>query len=372
MGQPNWYDLAKTATDPQTIGEAIQSAIDTHNADTEAHMAGSESLDIHRTAEVVDHPAESVVNDKLRVYTRAYVAIVDPSDEEAFDTIDGAYAYAASVGGGTILITPGTHYLSSKIVLHPNINLKGTDQDDCIVVTDKDSGYYFEADDTSAGDGKTNYFNDLSFAPISDGVFLFNYSGTVPNALYIFTNCSFIGQLTYVLEISKTTTFVSCYIDLAQGFTFELYESYTFDGCIFANTGNLTDASLMPATFGNGRGYFYNCKSRDEGSNGITLFDNSTVDEVTIQGCHLAGLKGTVCLSVRAILVGNYFSIKSSTYFNYGGVNGVVSGNSFAGGTGNRLRLSAGSSKNAVVGNYVGTAITNSGTSNTVANNVVT
>lgn len=64
MADPVWGLLSKAQDNPQTIDEAIAQAIAEHEADPEAHMGAGESIENHRTNEVIDHPAQSVVADK--------------------------------------------------------------------------------------------------------------------------------------------------------------------------------------------------------------------------------------------------------------------------------------------------------------------
>ena len=67
MADPVWGLLAKSAEDPTTIDQAIESAIIAHEADPTAHLGPGESLEQHKTNEVIDHPAQSVVADKFSV-----------------------------------------------------------------------------------------------------------------------------------------------------------------------------------------------------------------------------------------------------------------------------------------------------------------
>ncbi len=60
-----WGTLPKAQDDPQLITEAIAQAIADHEADPEAHLGVGESLEQHKTNEVIDHPAVSIVPDKF-------------------------------------------------------------------------------------------------------------------------------------------------------------------------------------------------------------------------------------------------------------------------------------------------------------------
>lgn len=65
MNLPVWGQLQKSLDNPETIEEAIIRLINEHAADPTAHLAEGESLNMHKTDEVIDHPAFSVVNDKV-------------------------------------------------------------------------------------------------------------------------------------------------------------------------------------------------------------------------------------------------------------------------------------------------------------------
>jgi len=64
MAEPVWGLLPKAQDNAQTIDEAIASAISTHEADSEAHTGTGESLETHKSQEIIDHPAGSVLVDK--------------------------------------------------------------------------------------------------------------------------------------------------------------------------------------------------------------------------------------------------------------------------------------------------------------------
>lgn len=123
-----WDNIPRALDDTQTIGEAINEAINDHNADNTAHLGDDESLQSHRAAEIIDHLAESVVNDKLKKTARRYVAIVDPDSISDFDTIQSAVDYAVQIGGGDIFIKRGIHYVDYGLKLLPTISIVGEGQ----------------------------------------------------------------------------------------------------------------------------------------------------------------------------------------------------------------------------------------------------
>jgi hypothetical protein len=69
-----WGMEAKSATDPETIEEAIARLIAVHEADSSSHLGAGESLEAHKSSDVIDHLVGSVVNDK---YTMTEFSIVD-------------------------------------------------------------------------------------------------------------------------------------------------------------------------------------------------------------------------------------------------------------------------------------------------------
>ena len=65
MSLPIWGLLQRALGDPQTIDEAIAAAVAAHEEDPTAHLGVGESLEQHKTDGIVDHPAGSVLPDKI-------------------------------------------------------------------------------------------------------------------------------------------------------------------------------------------------------------------------------------------------------------------------------------------------------------------
>jgi hypothetical protein len=59
-----WGGVPKAQDDSQTIDDAIAAAVSAHNDDPDAHMAAGQSIDVHRTNDILDHPQGSVLADK--------------------------------------------------------------------------------------------------------------------------------------------------------------------------------------------------------------------------------------------------------------------------------------------------------------------
>jgi len=65
MAEPNWGLLQKSNIDSETIEEAIERIVAEHNADPESHLGSGESLQSHKASEIIDHLAESIIEDKI-------------------------------------------------------------------------------------------------------------------------------------------------------------------------------------------------------------------------------------------------------------------------------------------------------------------
>ncbi len=66
MAETNWGLLEKSQVDNETIEEAITRLITAHNDDANAHIGAGKSLDTHKAQETIDHPADSIIEDKVK------------------------------------------------------------------------------------------------------------------------------------------------------------------------------------------------------------------------------------------------------------------------------------------------------------------
>lgn len=120
-----WGNLNRAVNDPTLIDEAIGQAIEAHESNPDAHLGADESLESHRASEIIDHRAESVVNDKLALRARRWAAIVDPTTGYDFDTIEAAVDYVGMKMPGDILVKSGVHYVDKTISLPATTSLCG-------------------------------------------------------------------------------------------------------------------------------------------------------------------------------------------------------------------------------------------------------
>ena len=80
MADPVWGQLVKAQDNDQTIDQAIAAAIAAHETDPDAHTGAGESLETHKSQEVVDHPQGSILADKF--------SFTELIAEAGFETLD--------------------------------------------------------------------------------------------------------------------------------------------------------------------------------------------------------------------------------------------------------------------------------------------
>lgn len=64
MADPLWGMLAKSAVDNETVEEAVARLIAVHEADETAHLGTGESLETHKSSDIIDHLQSSIIMDK--------------------------------------------------------------------------------------------------------------------------------------------------------------------------------------------------------------------------------------------------------------------------------------------------------------------
>ncbi len=104
MANPVWGMLEKSLVDSEKIEPAIDRLIAVHEADPDSHLAVGESLQSHKASEIIDHLAESIIEDKFAsgsVSSRAITAdqIVGKDIRTAADVGAGVDGVKMVVGG---------------------------------------------------------------------------------------------------------------------------------------------------------------------------------------------------------------------------------------------------------------------------------
>ena len=125
MTQLNWGNMAKDLNSNQTIPQAIAEAVTVHNDDPDAHIGPTRALESHRAAEIIDHRAESVVNDKIKANARTYAAIVDNNSAADYDTIEDALDYVFGLGSGTVFVRKGNYTPQRQLKFKYGVDLIG-------------------------------------------------------------------------------------------------------------------------------------------------------------------------------------------------------------------------------------------------------
>lgn len=81
MALPLWGELEKAQDDDQSIVAYVAQAIAEHEADPEAHLGAGESLEMHKSEDVIDHPPGCILPDKI--------SFSDISFDTTFESLSG-------------------------------------------------------------------------------------------------------------------------------------------------------------------------------------------------------------------------------------------------------------------------------------------
>lgn len=110
----NWGELTKALDDAQSILEAIDEKIDSHNADPDAHLGPNGSLLSHKASEIIDHLAESIVRDKISPFSLDYSLFTNSKFQVVcnFESVDGLNFLKSGTGSwshklGALLLNSG-------------------------------------------------------------------------------------------------------------------------------------------------------------------------------------------------------------------------------------------------------------------------
>lgn len=231
-GTPVWNDLAKDALDSTTIGQEIAAQITDHNDDADAHLGDGQALESHRAAEIIDHLAESVVNDKIQSFARSYVALVGTGVDGDFDTVQSAIAYAAGIGGGTIFIAPGEYYLSGAVSLPISINITSADSETVIIHGGYTGGNYFKTVDDTANGQISQAFSNINFVNDGGGVFHSTTSDLTYLSTQLFGNCAFSGGGQYIYAENLNITMSNCAFAISDVVAISTLNTFTISDSV--------------------------------------------------------------------------------------------------------------------------------------------
>lgn len=338
MGAPQiWGTLSRAVNDSTTIDNAIATAVQAHDDDPEAHLEAGQSLTTHRAAEIIDHLAESVVNDKIAGIARAYKAIVGSGLEGDFDTLQAAIDYVAGVGGGSILITPGEYYLSGAVTFPSNINLYGVDVEAVIVHGGYTGGNYLQLVDDTVGGQIDQQVMNIHFVNDGGGVFYMPVNTGTFNRRMRYDFCSFTGGGPYVSSGYRKHYFDHC--------TFELNAIAAIQTCLWVELTYCTATTLAGAA----SAYLYSTDavvgdvatvkiynssiSMSNATNGYLVVPGD-VEDFFAENTWFYGLNPTGMDNCFTHFINNHVSLKAATAITIGSnlYNPLFIGNSITGG----------------------------------------
>jgi parallel beta-helix repeat protein len=406
MADPiTWYALGRTVIDTESILEAVDAKILTHNLDASAHGQENESLYEHRAAALLDHLSYSIYNIKTNPAARVYKAIVGSGLEADFEALQAAIDWTNLYGGGTIFIKAKTYTLTSDITLYNNIEIVGEDNDTCIF--DFNSGaYQFKLIGTS-GTHKKNcwlrniqiknshkgnlgainwqYVNDsgienCKFSGNVDPTFGDGAAITVDNCLRLSIKDNFFDSDNLSIQTFSCTHITIEGNHISSASWAGIYVSGGSSNFIFNNLVSdsaaaaiLVELSNLTQVIGNFVDTFT--------SYGITTFENEASDYLIISNNVV--INGAVNSAGIYIALGSkYCSITGNVLKNnathgitlLNGDRNTITGNVVTGGS-KGIELDANSDRNVCSSNILigsTTPLTNSGTNNLDVNNIKT
>lgn len=125
MAVLNWGDLTKSQEDPETIEEAIARVIEEHNEDEESHLSAGQSLEAHKSADVIDHPPGSIVADK-----KSYIEVKYESNFDSIDSFAKGGDVSSEFNAALLYIEQGgtlESYLFGASAISTGIDLSATE-----------------------------------------------------------------------------------------------------------------------------------------------------------------------------------------------------------------------------------------------------
>ncbi len=206
-----WGDKPKSQVDPQLITEAITQSIQAHDDDPDAHLETGQSLQSHKASEIIDHLAESIVNDKIKSIARASTAIV----KIPTTTIQQKYFPTINFEEGTF--TPVGAFSNIIDIINPSVNT--SDSNYFYFATPFSGAGYIQFDGPVLPAGQKIYkmrfkirckllnhttgdgYTEIGFA---DGV-VFSFNATTSFATYTFETYFLMDSVDKWQEISGST-----------------------------------------------------------------------------------------------------------------------------------------------------------------------
>ncbi len=140
-----WGNLFKSQISAEKVEEAILRLIQSHEDDPDAHVESGESLYSHKAQAIIDHIANSIIEDKILAgeITAPKLSTSAKVGEVVVATSDGDYAdlqSALDAGKTRIFIKAGTYETATTITITANnVLIRGEDRMSTIIKLANDS-----------------------------------------------------------------------------------------------------------------------------------------------------------------------------------------------------------------------------------------
>lgn len=323
MAEPTvWEGLAKSQGDPTTIEQAIAAIVAAHNADPNAHLDALASLQAHRTNPIADHPADSVVNDKLFPAARTYVAIVGSGADGDFATLDEAVDYAETVGGGNILLMPGTHAVTGALEIPMSINIIGLDRENTVLQLGFTSGNYIKLVGDLVNGQVQSIFRNLTIQNLGGGCIDSDSTDYLGGENVLFEGCDFIGGGWYLRCNSLRSMWLQCQIDLTTNAALLIDGNTLFKDCNFT-TSVSSSGVLIADRISTSAGFttleMRNCRVVDAFHPYTLLFGTTNLYYLQCYDCFFEGWEHSAGSIPLTALVNSYVYVGPSTEFYFTG-----------------------------------------------------
>lgn len=273
-----WAGLQRANNDPTTIDEAIAEGIAAHNDDVDAHLGADQSLQSHRASEIIDHRAESVVNDKIKPSARVYTAIVDPSSESDFGSIEAAVEYTLSKLGGVIYIVSGTHYISTTIEIPLGISIVGDGIGNTIIECSVTGGPALLTAGDELGAARTTTIRGLSFDRVTGSVLATDDASAALARSVRVEDCGFENGGSYIVNATEKLLVDRCQFEMNTTAAMVVTDLTISDSNFTGAGAGIALAQHVAATDG-AKLRMTNCTLTGTGSQMITgTFSNSEIN----------------------------------------------------------------------------------------------
>lgn len=322
----SWYALGRDVNDPQTILEAVDEKILTHNLGPSAHGQSDEAVYNHRISQLLDHVNYSIYNIKLHPETRPIKAFVDVGGAAEFSKLQEAIDYVHALGGGKIFVKAGNYIQTVDITLYSDIYIEGEDADTTII-NFNNTTYRMKGEGTAGAHIVNVLVSNIAIASSNNNTYRalrFDYGNNI-----IVEKCKFYDNINSIGNGTGDLIFEHALNIYIRENTFSSASSIEIEGTNIFIEENYFNGEPAGGVYGNG----------------ITM--NSACHSVKITDNHFdfwcqshIYIQNNLGASNNIIIADNYFSQSDSWSIYADPVeNMTISGNIFDRGSGNAIDL---------------------------------